>query len=186
MSTLTRTQTSSTGTPWLWIGLLAAASVALSFNLSCATPFAALATLAALHMRKADGLALVVLAWALNQVVGYCALDYPRDAESFAWGALIGVAAIAAFLTASSLAPRLAQLGQIPMMAATLFAAFAVYEIVLFAATAVLPATEVAFSWTIIGQIGLVNALVFPALLLAHQGADLLGLTGAPARALAT
>jgi hypothetical protein len=179
---MTRTQTSTTGSPWLWIGLLAVASVALSFKLSCATPFAALATLAALHMSKRDGVAMIVLAFALNQAVGYCALDYPRTFDSFAWGAAIGVAALATFFAASELAPRLARLGRLPMMAVTLVAAFAVYEIVLFAATAVLPATEVAFSWPIVGEIGLVNALVFPALLLAHQGAELMGLTPAKVR----
>lgn len=167
---------SSTDTPWAWIALLAIASVALSFRLSCATPFAALATLAALNMKKSDGLALILLAFGLNQAVGYGFLGYPHDAESYAWGAAIGASAIATFLTASALAKRLAPLGQIPMMTGTLLAAFGVYEIVLFAATAVLPATELAFSWPIIGEIGLVNALVFPALLLAHRAAQLLGL----------
>ena len=182
MSSPSRFAPSSTGTPWLWIALLAAASVALSFKLSCATPFAALATLAALHMKRADGLALVGLAWAANQFVGYAFLGYPHDAESYAWGAAIGAAAVGAFLVADALAPRLASLGRAPMMAATLFAAFAVYEIVLFAATAVLPATEIAFSWPIVGEIALLNALVFPGLLLAHKGAEMLGLTGEVAR----
>ena len=175
--------TSSTGTPWLWIALLAAASVALSFKLSCATPFAALATLAALHMKRADGLALVGLAWAANQFTGYAFLAYPHDGQSYAWGAAIGAAALAAFLVSGALAPRLASLGRAPMMAATLFAAFAVYEIVLFAATAVLPATEIAFSWPIVGEIALLNALVFPGLLLAHKAAEMVGLTGNVARA---
>ena len=48
---------------------------------------------------------------------------------------------------------------------------------------AVLPASDLAFSWPIIGQIALVNALVFPALLLAHKAAELAGLTAEPARA---
>lgn len=184
MSTSTsRLETSSTGSSWVWIALLALASVALSFRLSCATPFAALATLAALNMKKSDGLALILLAFGLNQVVGYGFLNYPHDAESYSWGAAIGVAAVATFLTASALVPRLASLGRIPMLAATLFAAYATYEIVLFAATAILPATELAFSWPIIGEIGLVNALVLPALLLAHKGAEMIGLTGVRAAA---
>lgn len=180
---MTRTQTSTTGSPWLWIGLLALASVALSFKLSCATPFAALATLAALNMKKQDGFAMIGLAWALNQAVGYCALDYPRTFDSFAWGAAIGAAAFASFFAACELAPRLARFGRVPVMSVTLAAAFAVYEIVLFAATAVLPATEVAFSWPVVGEIALVNALVFPALMLAHYSAELMGLTPAKVRA---
>ncbi|MEQ1695341.1 MAG: hypothetical protein ABL901_05805 [Hyphomicrobiaceae bacterium] len=177
----TRTQTTSFGSPWLWVGLLAVASVLLSFRLSCAMPFAALAVLAALHMKKSEGLGLITLAWGLNQVVGYGFLHYPTDAQSFAWGAAIGVAALASFAAASFLAPRLAFLGRIPMMATTLAASFFVYEAVVYAPTAFLPASDLAYSWPIIGQIALVNALVFPALLLAHRGAELLGLTTARA-----
>jgi hypothetical protein len=173
----------SAGSQWLWIALLALASVALSFKLSCATPFAALATLAALHMTKSDGLALVLLAWAANQLVGYGFLGYPRDAESYTWGLAIGIAAVATFATAVALAPRVEQFGRAPMMLAMLAAAFVVYEAILFAATAVLPATDVAFSWKVIAEIGLVNAAVFPALLLAHKGAELVGLTGERSRA---
>lgn len=176
-----RTQSTSFGSPWLWVALLAVASVLLSFRLSCATPFAALAVLAALHMKKSEGLGLVALAWGLNQIVGYGFLHYPVDGQSFAWGAAIGVAALATFAAASYLAPRLAFLGRVPMMAATLAASFVVYEVVIFAPSAFLPSSELAYSWPIIGQIALVNALVFPALLLAHRGAELLGLT--PARA---
>ena len=155
----------SFGTPWVWVALIAVASVALSSKLSCATPFAALATLAALHMRSSQGYALVGLSWALNQVVGYAFLDYPVDGESLAWGAMIGVAALATFATATAVAARVQSLGSFATMALTLAAGFGVYEIVLFAATAVLPATEVAFSWPVVAEIGLVNALVFPALL---------------------
>jgi hypothetical protein len=176
------TQTSRT-LPWLWIAVLAIASVALSVRLSCATPFAALATLAALNMRRADGLAMILAAFGLNQLVGYATLGYPHEWDSYAWGGAIGVAAVATFFAASALAPRLARFGQITMMAATLAAAFAVYEIVLFAATAVLPSSEQAFALDIVAQIALVNALVFPALLLAVCGAELAGLPGLRARA---
>ena len=165
----------SPSAPWLWIAVLAVASVALNFKLSCATPFAALAALAAPNLKRADGLALVALAWAANQAVGYLFLGYPHEADSYAWGLAIGVAALAAFLAADAIAARLSHPGRPLMMAATLVASFAVYEAALYAASAVLPSTDAAFSWTVIGQIGLVNALVFPGLLLAHKAAVLMG-----------
>lgn len=185
MSSTSRNE-SSLGSPsfksaWLWIALLAAASVLLSFRLSCATPFAALAALAAIHMKRNEGFALVGLAWALNQIVGFGFLGYPHDAQSYAWGAAIGVAALATFAAASAVAPRLAHLGRYTMMAGTLAVAFVVYQIAIYAPAAVLPSSELAYSWPIIGQIALVNALVFPALLLAHRGAEMLGLTAARA-----
>lgn len=181
--TTTNPPAASSSTPWLWIALLAAASVALSFKLSCATPFAALATLAALHLDRKDGFALVALAWAANQIVGYAFLGYPHELESYAWGLAIGAAAFAALAVANVASLRLSPLGRPAMMAGGLFAAFAAYELVLFAAAAVLPATDVAFSWPVVGQIGLVNALVFPGLLLAHKGAELMGLAGRRANA---
>jgi hypothetical protein len=183
MPTLRTGAAPSPTTPWLFIALVAAASVALSFRLSCATPFAAIATLAALQMRRGDGLALVGLAWALNQAVGYLFLGYPHEFESYAWGAAIGVAALGAYVMADVLMARLGHLDRLPAAGLVLVAAFVVYEVVLFAVTAVLPASELAFSWPIVGEIGLVNALVCPALMLAYRGAELAGLTGAPSRA---
>ena len=73
---------------WLWILLLTAASVFVTLGMACATPFAALATLAALHMSRRDGLALIGIAWLADQAVGYGLLGYPRTANSFAWGVI--------------------------------------------------------------------------------------------------
>ena len=176
MSSTPRTETSPSSS-WLWIALLAAASVLLSFRLSCATPFAALAALSALHLSRSQGAALVGSAWALNQIVGFGFLGYPHDGQSYAWGAAIGLAALASFAAADYAAPRLASLGRIPMMAATLAVAFVAYQIAIYLPSAILPSSETAYAWPIIGQIALVNALVFPALLLAHRGAEMLGLT---------
>jgi hypothetical protein len=169
--------------PWLWIAIVAVASVALSFRLSCATPFAALATLAALNMRRADGLVMIAAAFGLNQLVGYGFLNYPHDLDSYAWGAAIGVAAIASYGVATVVAPRIEAYGQVVTAGVTLAAAFAAYEIVLLAATAILPSSELAFAPQIVGEIALVNALVYPGLILLARGADLLGLTGARVRA---
>lgn len=62
----------------LWIVLVIVSSIGFSFALACATPFAALGTLAALHMRRRDLLVMVGLAWLANQIIGYGFLAYPQ------------------------------------------------------------------------------------------------------------
>jgi hypothetical protein len=89
---------SDRGASALWVALLAAASTATTLVLGCATPFPSLAALAAVHMRRRDGLALMLLAWAASQFVGFVLLGYPRDASTLAWGAGLCTAAVGATL----------------------------------------------------------------------------------------
>lgn len=89
---------SQRGTSALWVSLLTAASTATTLALSCATPFPALAALAAVHMRRRDGALLMLLAWAASQFVGFVLLGYPRDGSTLAWGAGLCTAAVGAML----------------------------------------------------------------------------------------
>lgn len=82
------------GASALWISLLTAASTATTLALGCATPFPALAALAAVHMRRRDGIALMLLAWTASQFVGFFLLGYPRDGSTLGWGVGIGTAAV--------------------------------------------------------------------------------------------
>ena len=70
---------SARGASTLWISLLTAASTGTTLLLACATPFPALAALSAVHMRPRDGIALMMLAWAASQAVGFGLLGYPHD-----------------------------------------------------------------------------------------------------------
>ena len=56
-----------------------------------------------------------------------------------------------------------------------LLAAFAAYELVLLAATLVLPSSEGAFAMSIVAKIGLVNALAFVVLVILHRMAATAG-----------
>jgi hypothetical protein len=163
-------------TPWAWIAILAIASIALSAKLSCATPFAALATLAALHMKRTNGALMIGVVWLANQAVGYGFLNYPHEAQSYAWGLAIGVAALAAFGAATLAAQHVARFGRVAVMGLSLTTAFVAYETVLFAVTAILPASDAAFALPVVGQIALVNALVLPALIALHYIAVGLGI----------
>ena len=89
---------SNRGASALWVALLTAASMATTLALGCATPFPSLAALAAVHMRRRDGLALMLLAWAASQAIGFALLGYPRDGSTLAWGAALGTAAVGSVL----------------------------------------------------------------------------------------
>ena len=91
---------SQRGASALWVALLTAASTATTLALACATPFPSLAALAAVHMRRRDGIALMLLAWAASQFVGFFLLGYPRDGSTLAWGAGLGTAAVGSALAA--------------------------------------------------------------------------------------
>jgi hypothetical protein len=153
----------------LWVALVAGLSVIGSLAFACAAPLAAIAALAGTKMRAGEGAALVVAAWLANQLVGDLLLDYPQTFESFAWGAAIGVAALIGFAAAHAVSR--AGVPELVTLAVALGAAFIAYEAVLFAATAVLPSSEEAFSLEIIGRIFAINAIAFVALVLLHRGA---------------
>ncbi|HSE05488.1 MAG TPA: hypothetical protein VLK35_15170 [Methylomirabilota bacterium] len=161
---------------WLWILLLTAASVFVTLGMACATPFAALATLAALHTGRRDGLALIGFAWLADQAVGYGLLGYPRTADGVAWGVVLGVAAVLALVAARALTARLGGRGPGWTGAAAFAGAFVAYQAVLFAATAVLASGLEVFSPAIVGWMLRVNLLSLAGLLILHRLAVWIGL----------
>jgi hypothetical protein len=170
---------------WLWILLLTAASVFVTLGMACATPFAALATLAALYLSRRDGLALIGIAWIADQAVGYGVLQYPRTPSSFAWGVILGVAAILALVAARALADRLRDRGRVVAGALGFAAAFVAYQVVLVAVTAA--SGSEAFSLPVVGWVLRVNLLSLAGLLILYRLAVWIGLvTRAPLGARAT
>ena len=88
-----------------WAGFLVAASAIGSLVFTCATPFAAIAAVAALTLPLRAALVTSVGVWLANQAVGYGLLAYPVDAYSLSWGVALGAALAAhqAVLFATSL-----------------------------------------------------------------------------------
>lgn len=158
----------------LWVLIVTLSSVAFSFVFACATPFAALGALAGARMKTRPGLALIVAAWAANQIIGFAFLSYPRTSDSFGWGFAIGVAAFVATLAAR----QAAEVGRHPAISAlfAFAAAFVVYEFVLFAATAILPSSAAAFSVPVISRILAINCAAFVGLLVIQRFGIWLGL----------
>ena len=93
---------SATRASTLWIMLLTLASTATTLVFACATPFPALAALAAVHMRRSDGVLLMLAAWVASQGVGFCLKGYPLETSTILSGVSIGTAAIVSVLAASA------------------------------------------------------------------------------------
>ncbi|MGO4560083.1 hypothetical protein [Mesorhizobium sp. 2RAF21] len=168
----------------MWIALVATGSALFSLALACATPFAAIATIAGTRMSVRLALTLTTVAWLVNQSTGYLLLDYPRTWDSFAWGAAIGLAASLA-VGAVMLIRRWIASGLFAL-AGGFASAFLVYEAVLFFATALLPSGDEAFSFAVIAQILWTNLLALAGLLIFHRLAVAIGLLAADARDRAT
>ncbi|WP_146030182.1 hypothetical protein [Methylocella silvestris] len=153
--------------PAAWIGLAAALSAMFSLSFACAAPFAGFAAFAGLTAPRRFAMTLAGAAWLANQLVGFLLLGYPATAGSFAWGAALGLAALTAAF-AASIAFR--QTGVRPVaMGLAFFAAFASFESVLFAASAVLPSGPDAFAPAVVARIFAINASFFAGLLAARQ-----------------
>ena len=168
---------------WLWVGSIGVASILLSRAFACATPFAALATLAAFTLRGRQAMVLMLFVWLANQAVGFGLLGYPWTFSSFAWGLAIGIAALAGLLASRAIAPQPMR-GRWIALPLTLVAAFAAYEAVLYATTWLLPAWPGAFAAPVVLRIFAINGvalgLLLAAQLLAHVTAIRLQAQAAP------
>ena len=123
---------------WTWPALLVAAALLSSFTFACVTPFAAFAVLTATTMGLPCALAMMVVVWLINQVLGFTALGYPLDGATLAWGGVIGIAAFGA-TAAVAICLRAVPTWSLRFRAVAGFvAAFVVYQAVLLSATAVL------------------------------------------------
>ncbi len=164
----------------IWMALIVVAGASMSLFFACATPFAALATLAALKTDRRDMVLVVGLVWLLNQAVGYGLLGYPWSWDSLAWGGAIGVAAGMSLLAAMALAPRRPG----PFAVSLPFVgAFAAYEFSLYVTSFILPTEDGAFALSVVRQIFVVNAVALVALIVVHWIATIAGLlTPRPAR----
>ncbi len=163
-----------------WIALLTAATVLFSLAFACATPFAALACVAALKLQRRDAFLLVGASWLVNQLLGYGVLNYPQTWDSFAWGAMIGIGALAATAAAFEIDARVRQSSSAQAVVlstvASFASAFVAYQAVLFAATAFLPSSEAAFSARVVLDILKINIAAFAGLLVLQRIGEATGI----------
>ena len=145
----------------IWVLLLVAASMAFSFGLACATPFAALCAVAACTLPRRDALCVAGVAWLANQAIGFGFLNYPWTANCLAGGVAIGLAALLCAAAVLGLRRWLIRLPFLMGNVVALAVAFAVYEVVLFASAVVLGGGLEAFAPSIVGMILGINAVAW-------------------------
>lgn len=179
MANATATRTSSSAGTGLWMALMAALTVIGSYGLACVAPLAALAALAALTLRRTEGLILVVGAWIANQAVGFLLLSYPHTADTYAWGAAIGVATVVGYFAASA-ATSLSN-STLARVAFAFAASFVVYQAALYAFGVATGYAGDSFSAAIVGEVLAINAIAYVAFLALHRIGVALSLL-APAR----
>lgn len=142
--------------------VLAATTLSGTMVFACMMPFAAIATLAALALPRARGLAAVTACWFGNQLLGFGLMGFAWDGPTVAAGFSLLAASLIAFLAARVVTGR----GLNPALA--LLAAFAAFELSLFAYA--LPFGDPGlFSPAIVAQIALNDAFWFAGLWLGRQ-----------------
>lgn len=154
--------------------LLTAACALASFAFACATPFAAFAVIAAATLSLPAALVVVGGTWIVNQAIGFGALHYPLDASTMLWGAVIGAAGFAATFAAAITLRWLPRPRTPIALGAALLAAYAAYELVLFAATPFLGGAG-AFTAKIVGRLGMLGIFWLIGLVAACETFRLLG-----------
>jgi len=153
----------------MWPALVIVAGAALTTWFTCITPFVAFSVMAATTLSRRGGLVLTIAAWLANQAVGYGMLHYPWTVTSVAWGVTIGMAAVLATVAAQEVGDRLRSAPLSTRGLTAFVAAFAVYELALYAmAVSSLGGAE-AFAPRIVGQVLLVNAATLVGLWGVHQ-----------------
>jgi hypothetical protein len=168
----------------LWIMLLTAASVLTSWALACATPFAALAALAALHMARREGLILMAVAWFASQAVGFGIHHYPQDRSTLMWGGVIGLAAIASLLAARWAISRVAG-GAVMLLGAAFVGAVLGYKSVIIAGALGLGGLNIALSLTYFARDFVRDGAIMIALLMLYRVLTAVGVPAASRRKLA-
>jgi hypothetical protein len=143
----------------LWLGSLIAISAAITIVFTCVTPFAAFAVIAAVTAPRRDAVMLTVALWLANQAVGFGLLRYPWTGSTFAWGAALGVAAVIGTLGALWTFERLGSLKPFARSVLAFVAAFALYQLALYAVAAFWLGGGEMFAPGIVRQVLLINAV---------------------------
>lgn len=164
----------------LWIMLLTLASTATTLLLACATPFTALAALAATQMRARDGIMLMIAAWAASQIVGFCLLDYPRDVSTFGWAVALGSAAIACVIAARAAGERLGSRSPALGIAGAYLAATIAFKLVILLWSLGLGGVETALSPSINLRQMVRNGAILVGLYALYRSLRAAGLPAAP------
>lgn len=158
------------------IVLLAGATTAAAAALGCATPFPAIAAIAALTMNTRDGLILVALSWIASQVIGFGLRGYPLDAEALGLAASIGGSAVVGLFAATMLL-RHTPVSNVPLRAAVaLIGAFAAFKGAVLSPSLLLADGAHGFTSDVLARQAVRNLLFLAGLVALHRVALSVGL----------
>lgn len=161
----------------LWIGLITAASAVTTLVLACATPFPALAALAALYVRRGEGLMLMAAAWVTSQAIGFGLNGYARDATNLAWSAALASAAVGSLLVARHAAARAARLNPLIQLCIAYVAAYLAFKSIVLVWTIALDEGWAAFSAEVLARQFVRYGLILGGLVLLHKLLELAGVS---------
>jgi hypothetical protein len=156
-----------------WGGILTVLTVASTLAVACGTPFAALATLAALFLPRRDAFVLITVNWLANQAIGFGLLHYPLNWDCYRGGINLGIAALLSTMAALFAQRALRNAATTARAIGSFIVAFVAYEAALFLLS---PAGSRAdFAAPIVLYILYVNAVAMVGLLLFKAVAAALG-----------
>jgi hypothetical protein len=149
---------------FIWLILLLLSSLVFTLGFACAAPLAAFGAIAAVAFSRRDALILCGAVWLVNQFVGYTILSYPWSVTSVSWGLILGGATIIASLS-SRWIYRHSKTPYLFRSIAAFIAAFAVFEVSLYAVALFVLGGAQDFTADIVIRIFAINAGAFVGLL---------------------
>jgi hypothetical protein len=168
----------------LWLGAMAVAGIATTLIFKCATPYPALAALAALHVDRRGGVALMLVSWLAAQVTGFALLHYPVSAESIGWAVALGAGSMGALFAARLTDASLAGSAYLARLALAYVAATIAFKLAVLVGAFVLQSGWAAFAPEVLGRQFVRYGLILAGLAVFHQLLTRLGVrTGRAAHA---
>ena len=164
----------------LWIGAMVVASIATTLIFKCATPYPALAALAALHVGRKEGSALMLVLWLAAQVTGFVLLHYPIDAEGIGWAVGLAAASLAALFAAETADVALPGAAYLVRLTTAYVAAYLAFKAVVLVGAVALQSGWAAFTPDVLGRQFVRYALILAGLAVFHQLLTRLGIAAGP------
>ncbi|HXM04771.1 MAG TPA: hypothetical protein VN939_19310 [Chthoniobacterales bacterium] len=152
---------------FIWLILLLLSSLVFTLGFACAAPLAAFGAIAAVAFSRRDALILCGAVWLVSQVVGYTILAYPWNVTSVSWGLVLGGATIIASL-ASRWIYRHSKTPYLFRLIAAFIAAFAVFQMSLYAVALFVLGGVQDFTADIVIRILAINGAAFVGLMALH------------------
>jgi hypothetical protein len=164
----------------LWLALLTTASILATLATACATPFAALGALAALHLRRTEAIILTSAVWFASQVVGFGFLNYPHTLTTYAWGGALLIAAWASMAGAVTVTGRLRRAGGLLRSVCALFTAMVIFKGAIYGFGLALGGNHGAFTLPVLTRFCATNLIAFASLMVLYRLGVAIGLAARP------